>query len=55
MPYTLPDFNGALLNFRPFLKLEAPSRLGAQDKFPHPLKGSEDDTTKSDYPKKSRR
>ena len=30
MPYSRPDFNGALLNFRLILKLGAPSRLGAR-------------------------
>lgn len=28
--HTRPDFNGTLLNFRQFLKLEAPSRLGSE-------------------------
>ena len=34
MPYTRPDVNWALLNFRVFLKLGAPSRFGAQGKSP---------------------
>ena len=34
MPYTCPDVDWALLNFRLFLKLGPPSRFGAQGKSP---------------------
>ena len=34
MLYTLPNFNGALLNFGLFLKLGAPSRLGLRGRLP---------------------
>ena len=33
MPYTRPDFDEALLNFRLFLKLGTPSRLGSRSKL----------------------
>ena len=34
MPYTCPDVDWALLNFRLFLKLGPPNRFGAQGKSP---------------------
>ena len=34
MPYTRPDVDWALLDFRLFLKLDPPSRFGAQGKSP---------------------
>lgn len=34
MPYARPDFDGASLNVRLFLKLEAPSRLGPWASYP---------------------